>query len=81
MVPTTLATSIDAKLPCSIYPSAKYYLPQTCIAHKAVLLKLHEELTPGWALVRLTFDYTENWAKVRGWTVFCEWALFCETMV
>ena len=42
--------------------------PEIRIALKAVLLKLHAKVAPGWALIRVNFDpIQKNWAKSRGW--------------
>ena len=34
----------------------RQFLPEICIAHDAVLLKLHTKLAPGWALIRVNLD-------------------------
>ena len=58
------------------------FLLQIRVALKAVLLKLHTKLAPGWALIRVNFDsIQEIGPKVGGWVLFREWALFCETTV
>ena len=37
-----------------------------------MLLKLHTKLALGWALIRVNFDpIQENWAKTKGWMLFC----------
>ena len=51
---------------------SQHFLPEICIALEAVLLKLHTELALGWALIRVNFDpIQENWAKTKGWMLFC----------
>ena len=44
-----------------------------------MLLNLLAKLPPGWALIRVNFD--PNWAKSKGWLLFCEWTFFCEATV
>ena len=44
---------------CLVLISVKYsrsFLPEIRIALKAVLLKLHAKLTPGWVVIRVNFD-------------------------
>ena len=53
--------------------------PSIHIAHEAVLLNLLVKLAQGWMLIWVNFD--PNWAKSRGWLLFCEWTFFCKATV
>ena len=48
-----------------------------------MLLKLNAKLAPGWALIQVNFDCTQEiWPKVGGgWVLILEWVLGRETTV
>ena len=68
---TALATSFYTKMLCINFGEVLYdvfymrYSSGIRLVFKAVLLKLHVKLAPGWALIRVNFDpIQEIWPKV-----------------
>ena len=78
----TVATSVYAKQPCNNlqWSITQSFSPQICIALDALLLKLHKcaLLFTQSLLIHVSahlselWHYSGNWAKSRGWALFCE---------